>query len=70
MDASRIRQLRKDRGLTLAQASAKVGTDAGNLSRVERGEQSPSIELARKLAWLYEVPVDQVVGGALDPAAA
>lgn len=57
---------RKKAGLTLVQAARIVGIDAGHLSRIERGA-TMSLEVARKLAGLYEVTVDDVTGGAIPP---
>jgi len=46
---SLLTQIRKSRGLSLDDVAAKVGTTAGTLSRVERGEQTPKRDLARAL---------------------
>ena len=64
-----IRQARADRGLTLRNVADVVGTDPGNLSRIERGEQSPSLELARDLADFYGLPVEQILYPVEAPAA-
>lgn len=45
-----IRALRKKRGDTLEKVALEAGTDASNLSRIERGVQQPSMELLRSLA--------------------
>lgn len=47
---SLIRKLRLERGLTLEETAAAIGTDAGNLSRRERGMQSFSEEQLRAVA--------------------
>lgn len=44
-----IRQARKARGLTLEELALQVGTDTGNLSRLERGKQGVSRELLAKI---------------------
>jgi len=44
-----IRKARKARGLTLDDVAGIVGTDTGNLSRLERGKQGASQELLVKL---------------------
>ncbi len=64
-----IRQARADRGLTLRDVADVVGTDPGNLSRIERGEQSPGLELARSLSEFYELPVEQILYPVEAPAA-
>lgn len=51
---SELRAARKARKLTLKTVAKAVGTDPGNLSRVERGEQAPNRELARKLHSYYD----------------
>lgn len=45
-----VRHLRKLRGLSLQQLGLIIDTDAGNLSRIERGELGVSETLIRKLA--------------------
>ncbi len=45
-----IRNLRKSRNLTLQQLSYLVDADAGNLSRIERGELGVSETMLRKIA--------------------
>jgi len=56
-----LRETRQAAGLLLKEAAAKLETDPGNLSRIERGAQIPSIELAWRMADLYQVPLDQVL---------
>lgn len=45
-----IRALRQKRGETLESMALDIGTDASNLSRIERGIQQPSTELLRAIA--------------------
>lgn len=52
-----IRQLRKDRGLTLNQLAALIESDVGNLSRLERGVQGFSEAILKKIATALDVPV-------------
>ena len=52
-----IRQLRKERGLTLNQLAALIESDVGNLSRLERGVQGYSDAILKKLADALSVPV-------------
>jgi DNA-binding XRE family transcriptional regulator len=47
-----------------------MGTDTGNLSRIETGKQAPSIHLARKLAVFYSVTLEEVFSGVIDEEAA
>jgi transcriptional regulator with XRE-family HTH domain len=59
--------LRKRRGMTLQElADALAYRGTGYLSRVETGKQQPSLELAMKVANLFNVTVDQLVRDDLD----
>ena len=46
----KIRNMRKSQRMTLQQLAEKIGADAGNLSRIERGELGISETALRKLA--------------------
>ena len=58
----RLRELRKELGLTLDWVS--VGTNINNvyLSRYETGKVSPNISTLIKLADYYDVSIDYLVG--------
>ncbi|WP_307840477.1 XRE family transcriptional regulator [Streptomyces sp. G44] len=58
----RLRALRKQRGLTLADLSAATGTSESTLSRLEGGGRRPTLELLLPLARVYGVPLDDLVG--------
>lgn len=45
-----LKQLRKKKGLTLAEMAEKTHSHVGNLSRIERGMARPSIDLLYRLA--------------------
>lgn len=49
-----LRRLRRTRALTLETVAAAVGTDTGNLSRIERGKQT-SLALAAALVDYFGV---------------
>jgi transcriptional regulator with XRE-family HTH domain len=51
---SLLTQTRKSRGLSLEAVARIVGTDPTNLSRVEKGDQSPKRELARSIFEFYD----------------
>jgi transcriptional regulator with XRE-family HTH domain len=59
---TRLKHLRTSRGLLLKDAADSLGTDPGNLSRIESGKQSPSLSLARKIAAFYSITLDDVFG--------
>lgn len=55
-----LRTKRAELGLRLKEAAARVRCDPGNLSRIEQGKQTPSLALARRLAKLYGLTLDEV----------
>jgi transcriptional regulator with XRE-family HTH domain len=55
---AKIRNIRQMRKLTLQQVAAEVGTDTGNLSRMERGKQGIGLMMMSKLAEALNVRPD------------
>jgi transcriptional regulator with XRE-family HTH domain len=47
---SPLRRVREAKGQTIVEVCRAVGTDPGNLSRIENGKQRASTEVAEKLA--------------------
>lgn len=58
----RLRALRHDAGLTLAQLAATTGISVSTLSRLESGRRRPTLELLLPLAQAHQVPLDELVG--------
>ncbi|WP_433251561.1 helix-turn-helix domain-containing protein [Streptosporangium sp. CA-135522] len=58
----RLRALRRDRGLTLADLAASTGVSESTLSRLESGQRRATLELLLPLARTYDVPLDDLVG--------
>ena len=58
----RLRAVRRQRGVTLAEVSAETGISESTLSRLEGGRRRPNLELLLPLATLYDVPLDDLVG--------
>lgn len=48
-----LRLARERREMTIAQVSSATGLDPSNLSRIERGYQTPSKNVAEKLAQFF-----------------
>jgi DNA-binding transcriptional MerR regulator/mannose-6-phosphate isomerase-like protein (cupin superfamily) len=63
----RLRQLRRGRKLTLAQAAAATEVSAGFLSCLERGQVHASISTLQKLAVFYETTVLAFFGSSTKP---
>ncbi len=51
-----LRNLRKEKSITLAQLSEQTNLSAGYLSQVERGIVDPSLSSLRKIATALDVP--------------
>ncbi|MEU0535457.1 helix-turn-helix domain-containing protein [Amycolatopsis tolypomycina] len=58
----RLRALRRQRGMTLADVAAATGVSESTLSRLESGQRRASLELLLPLARTYGVPLDDLVG--------
>ncbi|TMU98620.1 XRE family transcriptional regulator [Streptomyces sp. DASNCL29] len=58
----RLRALRRDRGITLADLAARTGVSESTLSRLESGQRRPTLELLLPLARIHDVPLDDLVG--------
>jgi transcriptional regulator with XRE-family HTH domain len=58
----RLRALRQQRDMTLADLSAATGISVSTLSRLESGQRRPNLELLLPLAQAYQVPLDELIG--------
>ena len=56
----RIREARKAKKLTLEDLANQVGTDTGNLSRLERGKQGASGVLLKKILGVLDLEVSHI----------
>ncbi|EKY3245049.1 helix-turn-helix transcriptional regulator [Cronobacter malonaticus] len=57
---SPLRKLRNSHGYTLSHVAGGVQVDPATLSRIERCEQVPSVELAEKLVKFYDGEIDEL----------
>ena len=55
-----LKQARIARGYTLDQVAIQVGTDSGNLSRIENGRQTASPGLASRLALFFGYAITEI----------
>ena len=60
----RLRELRLERGTTLAQLSETTGISVSTLSRLESGGRKPTLELLLPLARAHQVALDELVDSA------
>ncbi|MFJ5848171.1 helix-turn-helix domain-containing protein [Streptomyces sp. NPDC092903] len=58
----RLRALRRQRRITLAELAATTGISESTLSRLEGGRRRANLELLLPLARVYGVPLDDLVG--------
>ncbi|MFJ8636239.1 helix-turn-helix domain-containing protein [Streptomyces sp. NPDC093568] len=58
----RLRQMRKEREVTLTSLSEVTGISVSTLSRLESGLRKPSLELLLPIARAHQVPLDELVG--------
>lgn len=57
---NRIASLRKERNVSRRELAAALGVHYQTVGYLERGEYSPSLVLALRIAQLFEVPVEAV----------
>jgi len=57
----RLKTIRDDRGLSLRDLAATSGVSAPMLSQVERGETSPSLEIASRIATGLDLTLSQLL---------
>ena len=57
---NRIAMLRMERGISRRQLAAALGVHYQTVGYLERGEFSPSLHLALRIAAFFEVPVEVV----------
>lgn len=58
----RLRQLRKDRGLSQGALAKRLGVSPQTIYRYENNVQSPSLESAKQLAIILRTSLDYLVG--------
>lgn len=64
----RIQKLRKSAGMSQEQLSEKLGVSRQAVSKWETGESQPELDKVVKLAEIFGVTADELLGGAKRPA--
>ncbi len=59
----RVRQMRGDRGLTQEEVADEVGCSRVMVTLIETGQRDMSLKLARRLAKLFGVSLDDLTAG-------
>ena len=57
---NRVAVLRSDHGLSRQQLADAVGVNYQTIGYIERGEYNPSLDLALRMAELFEIPVEAI----------
>ncbi|MCP4438005.1 MAG: helix-turn-helix transcriptional regulator [Aureispira sp.] len=60
--ADNLKKIRAEKGLKREDLAQKVDTSAAIIGRYERGERTPSIEIAKNLATALGISLDYLVG--------
>ena len=55
-----LRAIREKKRLTLQELAVAVESDVGNLSRIERGTQTPSKDLAAKICAFFKGKINEI----------
>ncbi|WP_424889689.1 helix-turn-helix transcriptional regulator [Acinetobacter soli] len=55
-----LRKIREEKKYSLAEVANSVGSDAGNLSRIEKGTQKPSLHLAENLTRFFNFEISEM----------
>lgn len=58
----RIGQLRKEKGMSQTDLAAAISASREAISKYERNEAVPSVEVASKIAEVFEVTIDYLIG--------
>ena len=59
---NRIKELRKEKNLTLKELGQKIGMANNTISRYETGKREPKLETWNKLAEYFNVPTSYLMG--------
>jgi DNA-binding XRE family transcriptional regulator/quercetin dioxygenase-like cupin family protein len=59
---ARLKRVRAQREVTLAELAAETGISKSTLSRLESGQRKPSLELLLPIAQAHRIPLDELVG--------
>ena len=57
---NRLPALRAERSLSRADLAAAIGINPQSVGFIERGDYGPSLELALKIAQVFELPVEAI----------
>ncbi len=59
---NRLKNIREEKNLKREDLALKIGTSPAIIGRYERGERTPSVDIAKNLAEALEISLDYLVG--------
>jgi len=62
LESSKLKVTREKAGLTQKELAIKLGVHVNYYARVERGEESPSLETLKKLTKILKVKSSDILG--------
>ena len=68
MFAERLKQLRKEKGMTQIDLAKAIGVSNGTVAMWETGRRKPSFELLDKLSEVFDRRLDYILGASDDPS--
>ena len=58
----RLKTIREERGMKREEVAQKIGTSQAIIGRYERGERTPSVDIAKNIAQALDVSLDYLAG--------
>ena len=65
--ASRLKELRTQKGLTQGELSKRLGVSQSSIAMYEQGKREPNYETLMYIAKFFNVPVNDIMGVAWNP---
>lgn len=70
MFPERLKDLRKEKGMTQIELATALGVSSGTVAMWETGKRKPSFEMFEKLTQVFDKRIDYILGTSDDPAPA
>lgn len=62
-----LRDIRKERNMSITEVASMINVSASSISRIENGINTFNIDIARRLAGVYGVSVEDITGPPIRP---
>lgn len=67
MFPERLKDLRKEKGMTQIELATALGVSSGTVAMWETGKRKPSFEMFEKLTQVFDKRIDYILGTSDDP---